>query len=134
MSHELKGEIEIKDLVAFAKAIEELGGRFHKDKTTYMMYKGAQPCNHAASWSGVNYEIGLKAEADKTFSPVWDTYGYDSSPLHDGHKLVEKCGVNMGRLKQSYGLAVAEKAAKRKGHNTRRKQKADGTIQLVIGA
>lgn len=132
MSHELKGQIEVKDLKAFAKAIVELGGIFHKGKTTYMMYQGAQPCDHAASWTDVNYEIGLKAEADKSFSPVWDTYGRGNG-RHDGRKLVERCGENMGRLKQSYGLHVAEAAAKRKGHTTRRKQKADGTIQLVIG-
>ena len=46
MSHELKGQIEVKDLKAFAKAIVELGGIFHKGKTTYMMYQGA---NHVTT-------------------------------------------------------------------------------------
>lgn len=132
MSHELKGNIEVKDLDAFAKAVQELGGTFHRNKNRYTMYQGEMPCDHAASFPGVNYQIGLKEMPEKrgTFEPVWDTYGYGR---HDGHKLVEKCGPNMGRLKQAYGLQVAERAARRKGHTTRRKQKADGTIQLVIG-
>jgi hypothetical protein len=133
MSHEIKGTIEVKDLTAFAKAIKELKGRFHKNKRSYTMYKGQMPCDHAASFEGVNYEIGLKEEPTKrgTYTPVWDTYG--SGGRHDGNKLVERCGAGMGKLKQNYGLHVAECAAKRKGHTTRRKQKADGTIQLVIG-
>lgn len=134
MSHEIKVAIEVKDLKAFEQAIVELGGRFHKGQRTYTKYREQAPCDHAASFPGINYQIGLKANdaSKRSFSPVWDTYGYGQSQ-NDGHKLVERCGPNMGRLKQTYGLRVAENAARKRGHTTRRKQKADGTVQLVIG-
>lgn len=139
MSHEIKGQIEVKDLEAFAAAVKEIGGCFHQGQRTYTMYQGKQPCDHAASFPGVNYQVGLRANPEKrdTFDPVWDTYGNGRTGLdgrvHDGQKLVERCGEQMGRLKQAYGLQVAERTARRKGHRTRRVQKAGGTVQLVIG-
>mgnify|MGYP001774035533 CR=1 FL=1 len=133
MSHEILGQIEVKDLEAFAAAISELGGTFHQNKRSYTMYKGELPCDHAASFPNVRYGIGLrKREKSPAYDPVYDPFGYDGSN-HDGHKIVEKCGKDLNRLKQHYGLHVAERAARKKGHTTRRKQRANGTIQLIIG-
>lgn len=133
MSHEIKAQIEVTDLKAFEAAITELGGTFHRGQKTYRMYQGRIGCDHAASFPGINYEVGLKANPQKpnVFDPVWDTFG--SNGQHDGQRLLSKLGPNMGRLKQAYGLQVAERAARSKGHTTRRKLKANGTVQLIIG-
>lgn len=80
-------------------------------------------CDHAISFPGCDYEIGVRATDDGKFSLRYDSF--------DGN-LELKIGTNAGRLVQHYGVHRAVKEAHRKKLRTKRVQLANGEIKLVV--
>lgn len=88
----VEGESGVVDLDSFATAVAELGGEFKRGQKTYACYSGgwvgdtAPPagwdpsmwgkCDHAASFPGCKYEIGL-VPLDGTYRIMFDYYGAD---------------------------------------------------------
>jgi hypothetical protein len=144
MSHVTSIDIEIRDLDALESAVGELGAAFIHGRTTYNWYGrhvGDYPlpagftqdqlgkCEHAIRLPGVNYEIGVVKNPVKegTFTLLFDFYG--QSGAHDGEKLRKHFGDGLSRIKQMYGVHVAEKAARAKGWIVSRKLVGE-TIKL----
>src|SRR6185503_6808399 len=66
-------------------------------------------CDHVLRVKGApesDYEIGLVAEKDGSFSLLYDTWG-------SGRKLEEKCGTGLARFRQEYAVAVAQRRVER---------------------
>ena len=87
MSHIAKCEVVVNSIAAFRAAVEALGGTFHEGQKTHKWYNifvGDTPmpegmtkadlgkCDHAASFPGCSYEVGLRANGDGTFTMAFD--------------------------------------------------------------
>lgn len=137
------------DLESLRKAAAELGGTFVQGQTNYRWYgrlvgPNVKPpegmrvedlgkCSHAIKLPGVNYEIGVVRNADGSFRLLWDEYNSQPySDEHDGHKLIEKFGSNLGRLCQSYTAQVLKAKAKARGWTCVQKTLPSGKLQLQM--
>jgi hypothetical protein len=141
-------DIKIRDLDAAEAAVKRLGGTLVRGQKTHRWYGkflndwGSQDaavnrrdpktfgtCDHAITFPGINYEIGLCAEADGSFTAVYDTYG--SGGTNDGHALTAKCGGNgLPTLKNEYAAAVSTRVMARKGFRVTRTVGKNGAIVL----
>lgn len=144
MSHIASIKIKIKDISALIAACAELGAEFRQGQTTYHWYgrrAGDSPlpegmtedmlgkCQHAIRIPGVKYEVGVVQTADGTYTLAWDEYGYDNGE-HDGHKLIQKFGPQLGTLVQLYGVHQATALMQARGFKVQRKLGQDGAIEL----
>lgn len=136
MSHVCKVELKIKDLAALGMAAQTLGGELVRGQTHYNCYADHSPayrvsaddgkCDHAIRIRGEDsklgtHEIGVRKEADGSYSLHWDPMGRIVSMVG---------GRNAERLRQEYSTAVATKWYRTNGYRVTRKVKADGKIIL----
>lgn len=142
MSHVADVDIRIKDLGALEAAIKRLGGELKRDQKTFKWYgrfmndwssnraaanrmdpKDFGKCAHAIKFPGVDYEIGLVAQEDGSFVPVYDSWG-------PGAGLEKIMGVGLPKLKDEYAAAVSTRVLARKGFRVLRTEGPKGEIIL----
>jgi len=124
MSHLVKIELEIKEMIPLEKACKRLGLTMKKNQQTFKWYgREDASCDHAISIPGAKYEIGVSQNrATKNYelqTDFWDK------------GVAAKIGVNGGLLKQAYTVEKAKWEATKKGYSCREIQTAKG-IQLRI--
>lgn len=125
MSHLVKIELEINDLVALKKACQRLGLEFRETQKTFRWYgREPAPCDHAISIPGAAseaYEIGVtkKGTSYELQCDFWN------------HELKSKIGENGGLFKQAYTVEKAKWEATKKGYSFR-EVKTEKGIQLRI--
>lgn len=122
MSHMVEVKLRIKDLSALRAACNELGFEFIENQKTYKWFGrwvGDSPmpegmtkadlgkCDHAIKVPGSTYEVGLRKQADGSFTLAYDWW--NSGGLKD------KLGQNAGPLVQSYAKHKAVRELRRKG-------------------
>ena len=150
MSHnvDLKG-VKLKDTTALKKACEELaaeGSKIKLDMTakTFRTYSGQNnKCDGAIIMDGP-HDIGLKKQADGSYQPVFDPYGF-SPALASDRSAEAFCPVPtgdqghaqrmIGKLLQRYGVCITEREAAMQGKNfTRTTDQKSGVVELTISA
>lgn len=139
MSHITAVQGEIKDLEAVKALCKEKGWEFMEGQTTYRWYgklMGGSPipagmkvedygkCDHAIRVPGATYEIGLRKNAKGNYDLAFDSWKYGG--------LEAVIGATGGLFMQGYGLAKAEREAKKRGLNCRRIAGQNGKIKLVL--
>lgn len=134
MSHLLTASVRILDLDALRRAAASFGAQL-AEKKSFHSYQGESKCDFVIALPQVNYEIGVVKKGN-AYELSHDPYGYDAvGSRHDGHKLVEKFGANLGLLSQAYSRQVVMAKARAKGFMIQEKRLADGRLQLnLIGA
>ena len=119
MSHVAKIALVIKDLAALKEAIQAHfpGATLIENQKTYKWYgkhMGDYPlpegikkedlgkCDHAIRLKGCEYEIGLRKMEGGGFTPLFDFWG-------PGKALIQTFGEKLGKLQQTYAMAVARR-------------------------
>lgn len=143
MSHVADVDIKIKDLEAAALAAKAVGGELKLGQKTHKWYgqfmndwnsqdaaaKRRDPktfgkCDHAITFPGIDYEIGLCKETDGSFTAVYDNWG-------SGKKIADACGgLKLPKLKDEYAAAVSTRMLARRGFRVTRTTGAKGEIVL----
>lgn len=135
MSHNITMDgVQIRDLNTLGQVVKELScGQATLDQTaTYFRTYRGQPdkCDAAIKMPG-KHDIGLKKNADGSYTPVFDPYNMspifraDAAPYGEGH---------IGKLMQEYALREAEYEAAQQGYSTQRIPAENGTITLELTA
>lgn len=149
MSHIADVDVLIKDLPSAEATAKHYGGELVYGQTTHKWYNAflndwqdpraavnrRDPatfgkCAHAIKFPGINYEIGLAQNADGSFTPIYDNYGYDGS-RHDGHKLEQLMGVGLKGFVDKYTEISTLRKLARQGWRVTRSVGADGAVELV---
>lgn len=148
MSHVADVDVKLLDLDDVEAAIKPYGGTLIRGKKTHRWYGRFEndwqdqraavnrrdpatfgKCDHAISFPGINYEIGLCRNADGSYTPVYDSYGNYST--HDGQKLEQLLGVGLTKLVDEYGCAVTLRMMAMEGFLAERVVDANGDILAV---
>lgn len=147
MSHIGEVQLHIMDLDALELAVTEAGGIFHRGKTDHRWYgrsvggntsrrdpKTFGKCEHAISFPGINYEIGvIKHESGVGFDLAYDNWGSGGSTYgqHDGQLLEQRIGgANAPVLRQGYATAVTRRELSKKGYRVSVVRQENGTIRI----
>lgn len=144
MSHVADVDIKIRDLAAYAAAVKALGGEYLPDEHNIRWYgrflndwssdraavnridpkRFGKSDAGIARFPGCSYDVGLLKNDDGSYTPYYDTYG-------QGHGLTAVLGgMDCGKLKEEYGVAVAMRIAARKGWRVQRTTGPKGEIVL----
>jgi hypothetical protein len=149
MSHVVKVNLVIKDLVALREACTQLGielellpveqGNLNPHKFNWWGYSvGNYPlpegmkaedigkCAHRIKVKGSNWHIGLYQVSPGKYIPVYDFFG------SQGEKLQEAIGKNGEKLKQAYAVALLKRVALQRGMSVSTTQLADGSIRMTF--
>jgi len=147
ISHIATIEIQIDSLDALKAACKELGVEFIEGKTTYKWFGGVLgdyplpkgmtkdtlgKCAHVIRVPGVSYEVGVVRLPDGKYTLAYDFWGIRGNAEHDGHKLKEKFGDQLGVLVQRYAVQRATREAQLKGCRVMRRVQPNGSIRLEI--
>jgi hypothetical protein len=125
MSHIQTIEVEITDLQALKSACKRLGLEWKQDQKTFKWYQPRpEPCDHAISVPGANYEIGVLKNGDRK--------GYTLQVDYYDRKVTEKIGQLGGLFKQAYCLEKAKLEAIRKGYSVKEHKINERQIELRI--
>jgi len=138
----------IKDLAAFAKAVELLGGTYHPAKTKWRWFgtwvqdynegdaaykHGIDPKRYGTADAGVvtmpgcNWDVGIYKHPTKpgVYVPVFDFFT-------GGHGLVKALGgQELQGLKIRYAAEVTKKKLRKNGYKVRESQDKCGRPKLV---
>lgn len=152
MSHITDVKLKVKDLDGLAEAAGALGlelvrgqkthawfGRFMSDSAEgrrVAQERGAHTfgkCEHAIrrkDHQQGDYEIGVVAEKDGSYSLLYDTWG------HGGSRIEQKAGPQLTALRREYSAAVAGRKARatlgRQGWTTVRQDLPGNRIRLKV--
>ncbi len=122
MSHLTTAQLKVTNISDLTKAVRVFGGVL-EEANTFRSYN-TEHCNYRIKLPGVSYQIGVRQQKDGTYTLHSDTYS-------DGRMLVEKFGMDLGKLKQEYGVQRVMSAAKlQRGWRFVRKKLPNGKIQL----
>jgi hypothetical protein len=131
MSHVATIKTQMRDKSALKAAVEALGGVWKEGQKTATVYTGTQRSDHAFGLPGVRYEVGVTQELDGTLSLNFDPYGGSwSGGRHDGHKLVEKFGQRLEKVKQGYSSQLTAREMARAGFRVQMVPQKDGTVRV----
>lgn len=134
MSHITEVKLKLSDLDAVEDSLVALGGQLElkRDQKTYHTYYGKKACDHAIVVRGGasgSYEIGLVANADGSFKPIYDSWG-------PGAPLERHAGTGLGKLRQEYAVAVTQRkttaSLARKGFSMSRENLPNGNVRLRL--
>lgn len=151
MSHITTAQLRFSNLDAMAAAGDVLGLVFMRDQTTHAWYgqmvgdseegrrtareRGVEnlgKCAHALRLKDHkpgDYEIGVVANGDGTFSLLFDSWG-------PGHRLETAAGRDLSRLRQEYAVAVTQarvtKTMARQGFRLSREDAGNGRVRLRL--
>lgn len=146
MSHNVMVKnVKIADLNSLRAAINELKNEGVKislaeDQKTFRTYKG-QPnkCDMVIKLEGERYDVGLKLEADGTYSTVFESMlGSNKSVAcawnaGDPREMHYDPRAPIGRLLQRYTVVTAERDAATKGYSCTRENNVEtGDMQVVV--
>ena len=108
MSHIAKMDVEVKSLEASKRAVARMGGVFYENQKTHRFF-GSQKgtCDHAFSFPGCQYEVGLVVNARGGLDVVWDSF---ESKLRDAMG-----GYEGAAFKQAYGIEATIEAMAAEG-------------------
>jgi hypothetical protein len=130
MSHFTEIETKIVDLVCLKNALEDLGLAFEEATEGQLVYvkgwRGAQHqaeiCIHMTS----NYDVGVRRNADNTYSLVGDWWAIEE-------ETNEKQEVLQQKIIQRYAFHKAKTEAKKQGFTIDTESVGqDGTIRLSV--
>ncbi len=121
MSHLSKIELEVKDLDSLAKACEQIGLKFVRNKKSFKWFYGEEKCDHVIEVPGAEFEIGVAMKDGK----------YELSTDFWEEKLEKAVGKNGGLLKQRYAVEKTKAEARRRGYRVIEKQ-MDNKIRLTV--
>jgi len=130
VSHLTVSPIKILEIDALRRAAQSFGAQF-AEKKTFHSYQGDSKCEYVIALPQVNYEIGIVRNKDNSFSLSHDPYGHSGSH-HDGHKLVERFGKNLGLLSQAYSRQVVMAQARKKGFMITERRLPSGELRLQL--
>lgn len=140
MSHVAECKAELKSLDAIDAAARRLGGQLVRGQRTYKWFghwvgdtpmpKGMTQadlgkCDHAIKFPHASYEVGVRAQADGTFTLAWDWWSA-------GRLLPIMGDTGAGKFVQAYGIEAAKRAALRRGYSTRETTQGNGDVQLEL--
>lgn len=141
MSHIATCEVVVNDLAAWQAGVERLGGTFHEGQKTHRWYNlfiGDTPmpegmtkadlgkCDHAASFPGCSYEVGLRDNHDGTFTMVYDYWQAGGLSRALG-------GDALPKLTQAYATERTLAEAEFHGHAVMSEEiLADGTVRVLL--
>jgi len=140
MSHIATVKTKFRDLDCIEQAAHRLGGKLargQKQHRWFGQWVGDTPmpagvseqdlghCDHAISFPGAKYEVGVVDQHDGTFSLRWDYYGSGGLMKHMGN-------ANGDRFTQAYNVVTATRAATRKGYLPIERLKPNGDIELDL--
>lgn len=130
MSHNIVlKDVKIKDLVQFGSIVSKMSdgkASLVNPATSFRTYRG-QPthCDAKIAMPGP-HDVGLRKQADGSYSVVFDPYRMDTVFTH-------LQGTNkIGALLQEYTLQEAEYAAALKGMSSNRVESPNGTVTLEL--
>ena len=129
MSHLISSTLKIRSIPDLKRAAQALGGEL-EESAVFTSYEGkdACRCNYRIKLKGVNYQVGIVEQPDKTF--VMQHVPFNCG-WHDGGKLVEKFGVGLSKLSEEYTAQVVTTQARKKiGWTVVRKRLKNGRLQL----
>ena len=138
MSHIAKIDITIKNIPALRAAVAELcPGASVVEASFFQCYQTLrgqpQACKYAIKLPGVTYEVGVVEQDGGTYALAFDAYGRSAiGSEHDGHRVVEKFGNGLSKLKQHYGIHFTTMLARQRGCQVQRIQQANGSVRLAI--
>jgi len=122
MSHLVKIELEITDVLALEKACQRLGLTFVKNQKTFQWWgREPAPCESAIKVPGARYEIGVTKKDGK----------YELQCDYYDQAIGKSIGQKGGLFKQAYTIEKAKWEAIKKGYSVRELQTANG-IQLRV--
>lgn len=95
-----------------------------KEQRKREMTKLLGHCDHAISFQGATFDVGVSKRSDGSFHLQWDYYGQ--------RVLDQKMGRDGGMFAQAYGVEAAKRAARRKGWIAREQQGKNGQIVVEV--
>lgn len=131
MSHITTSEAKIIDIDALRAAVATFGGTLEQ-RSTFMSYESGHACDYAICLPGVKYQVGVQKQHDSSYRLAYDSYGYDQSATHDGHKLIAKFGEGLAMLRHAYTEATIRKQAKMHGYSLARTVLPNGDVRLRL--
>lgn len=146
MSHnvDIKGT-KINDLKALENACAELRKRklnvtLDTESKTFRTYEGQSTnCDAVIRLGDEHHDIGLRKQADGTYTPVYDPYAVSDkmacAVLPKGATRYDP-RYRISQLLQEYSTQVALRKARQMGHSlvSRTTDKKTGAVQLVFEA
>jgi hypothetical protein len=82
-------------------------------------------CDHAISFPGARYDVGVVEQPDGTYRLRWDFYGQGGLLKFMGDKTA-------GKFTQAYGIEAAKRAARRKGFGIKETTQDNGNVELTL--
>jgi hypothetical protein len=132
MSHLATIKTEIKDIEAVRRLCKEKGWTFHENKKTFHGMGWDKACDHAISFPGNRYELGLTA-SDKGYSLGFDAFLAQPFQWGGSDKAaINVLGDNCGTFLQGYAVHKATIEAERMGYLVERRTLASGAVQVVV--
>jgi len=140
MSHITEATAEVTDLECLKEAAQDLGGKLHENQKTHKWWGrwvGDAPlpagvkeedlgkCDHAISFPGCEYEVGVVKQANDKYALRYDYYATGGLERKLG-------GKNAELLMQNYGVRKAVKQAHRQRLRTRQVVQSDGSIKVIV--
>lgn len=150
MSHLATVKTEIRDIKAMRAACEELGLRFHENKTSFGMMEQSEvgrwqpcrkPCSHTISYPKWNAQLGcepIMLEVGLVQTPTGYRLEFDEILQGEGgfssweSEFEKTIGTGARKLVQLYGVHKATIEARRLGHIVTRQPGKNGAIKLVV--
>ena len=106
MSHivKQKSTVTLKNIVFLAASAAKLGGEFKNNQKTATYYRGKKTkCDHAISFPGTKYEIGVIKNDDGTFTLAADL-------------IAQTLRAKMDKIFRRYSIEEANHLARLQGH------------------
>ena len=131
MSHTTTIKSNVVDLDALDAAVKSLGGQFIRNVTEFTQYTGKGRCDHVIRLPSVRYEVGVARNTEQNkYDLLYDPFGSDHSPKHDGHQLERRFGKGMSTLTQHYNVERTARLCQQHGKQVRRVTQPNGTISI----
>ena len=122
MSHFTNIETQIRDLDALRLACAELGLELSPAGEARGYGQNRLPGDFVIRLKGP-YDLALQRQPEGSYRVVADFWG---------DHVEREVGPGCGRLKQLYGVHLAQTAARRRGYHIRRQDQPNGQIRLAI--
>lgn len=99
--------------------------RLPKSERVEIINKEMSRSDHAITFPGCSYDVGVMQESDGTFRLRWDQWA-------GGGGLNKFIGSDGGLLGQAYAIEAAKKAARLKGYMVTETKQDNGSIKLHL--
>ena len=131
MSHTTTIKSNVVDLDALDAAVKSLGGQLIRNVTEFTQYSAPGRCDHVIRLPSVRYEVGVARNTEQNkYDLLYDPFGFDHSPKHDGHQLERRFGKGLSTLTQHYNVERTARLCQQHGKQVRRVTQPNGTISI----